>query len=224
MKIAVFSNGERGSRVMEALSGQHNVYPVGPDEDCNSRPFWAEFASQRFDLGICAGFSQILKKSILDLPKYGFWNCHAGPVPKYRGGSPLNWQIIDGAEFIGISLLQMDEGIDTGPVISRTSFLRGKDNIAEIHEKVNALFPHMVLNALSKIDDLKPEPQPESKAYNRQRSDADGEIDLSWKGEDIVNFVDALCEPYPGAFLRVRDGKILRIWKATIDEDPKATV
>ena len=62
-------------------------------------------------------FPYIFNKELLDTPKHGSINLHGGRLPKYRGGSPLNWQIINNEKYIGISIIQMDEGIDTGPIL-----------------------------------------------------------------------------------------------------------
>lgn len=219
MKICVFSNSPRGDAVMFELRHKHEVVHVGEDQDIKAPSFWAWFAKNRFDVAICAGYPHIIGRSLLDLPKYGFWNCHAGPVPKYRGGSPLNWQIIKGEEHIGITLMQMDEGIDTGPVIATERFERGDMNINQAHGVVNTLFPKMVMEALDNIDTLTLRPQGESDDYVKQRNDEDGEIDLArMTAHDIKNFVDALSHPYPGAWIATVDGKKLRIWDVTVTD------
>ena len=73
--------------------------------------------SKNIDINLVCGFPYIFNKELLDTPKHGSINLHGGRLPKYRGGSPLNWQIINNEKYIGISIIQMDEGIDTGPIL-----------------------------------------------------------------------------------------------------------
>lgn len=69
------------------------------------------------DLGLVCGFPHIFKESQFNIPKYGLINLHAGKLPKYRGGSPLNWQIINNEKYFGISVIKINKGIDTGDII-----------------------------------------------------------------------------------------------------------
>ena len=209
-------NGERGHKMFWALQGAgHNVVGV-PDMDVNAATFIKSMRDWDTDLFVVAGYPRIFKKELLGVPKLGTWNCHAGPVPEYRGGSPLNWQIIDGKEDITISLLRMDEGIDTGPVIDTRTFYLGKDEtIKDAHDYANTMFTHMVLAAL-RFGAIKVFPQPKSMAYRKQRSDNDGEINMAWSVERIHNFVRALTHPYQGAWL-IRNGKKIRVWSTSTE-------
>ena len=193
----------------------HNVYTVGNHNDVNSPSSLKLLRELGPDLFIVAGFPQIFRKEILSIPKYGAWNCHAGPVPEYRGGSPLNWQIIDGKEKIGISLLLMDEGIDTGPLIAaREFFLSKEETISEAHWKANHLFADMVEQALNEFPPVVMQ-QPISSLYRKQRKDDDGEINPAWDKARALNFIRALNHPYPGAWIRLDNGERLRIWEAS---------
>jgi len=215
LNIILFMNGKRGEMVLNALHVQgYNTYAV-PDTDVNDPKFIEDVKTYKPDLFIVAGYSRIFKKDLLMVPKMGTWNCHAGPVPDYRGGSPLNWQIIDGKDVLGVTLLKMDAGIDTGPVLLERQFrLAPHETIADAHKKANTLFCMMVLQALR--EKPKPKPQPKEGTQRKQRNDDMGEIDLSWDGERIVNFVRALTHPYPGAWIE-KDGKRIRIWSASTD-------
>ena len=204
MKIGILSNNPRRCQaVMVACSG-HDV-SWNHEHDYGS-----------LDLLIVAGWPEILKPEGFEAPKFGTWNCHAGPVPEYRGGSPLNWQIIDGRTVLEVSLLKMDEGIDTGPVINISQIdLYPTDTVKHAHEKADWAFRAMVEAALRNFPPAT-EPQPESDAYRPQRTDDMGEIDLTWGPERIHDFVRALTRPYPGAWIDF-DGKRLRIWETSLD-------
>lgn len=220
MRITLFYNGlsnggARGWAVKDVLF-DHQVTMVDASVDVNSEKFleWCEEAPR--ELFIVAGFPQIFKPSLLSVPKHGVWNCHAGPLPEYRGGSPLNWQIIDGKEVLGVSLIKMDEGIDTGPIIDQTGFtLHHDETIREAHAKANLAFASMVSRALKHFPPS-PMPQGESQArYRKQRTDADGEFLLTWPPELIHNHVRALTHPYPGAWFRSGDRKV-RVWSTSL--------
>lgn len=118
--IVLFYNGERGKAVRKALFGAGHEIQVAFTPQ--AFPTVDQLRAEAPLLSIVAGFPIIFKKDMIGVPKYGTINCHAGPVPNYRGGSPLNWQIINGETQIWVSLLRMDEGLDTGPVIASTSF------------------------------------------------------------------------------------------------------
>ena len=93
------------------------------------------------DLFIIGGYPQIFKKKIFQIPKLMTINLHGGPLPSYRGGSPLNWQIINMKKNIGISIIKVDQGIDTGPIIADARFpFRKHDDIATIHKTANKIF------------------------------------------------------------------------------------
>ena len=182
-------------------------------------------------VGICCGWSKILTAAELSIPIWGWINCHAGQVPGYRGGSPLNWQIINGVSLLGVSVLKMTEGIDDGPVLAEQAFaLLPHEDISHAHSKANALFAGMVPKVLERI--IAGE-QPERRqpgippTYWHQRNDSDGEIDWTWPAERVHNFVRALTRPYPGAWVRVPpngDDRLYehraRIWKTSLDCPP----
>tara|TARA_B100000315_G_scaffold206803_1_gene201360 strand:- start:516 stop:1034 length:519 start_codon:yes stop_codon:yes gene_type:complete len=97
---------------------------------------------KKTDLGLVCGFPHIFKKHHLKLPNYGLINLHAGRLPKYRNGSPLNWQIINNEKYFGISVIKIDEGIDTGDIIFEKKFkLLNRYTIEDLHRIANNSFP-----------------------------------------------------------------------------------
>ena len=173
-------------------------------------------------LSIVAGFSKIFEENLINLPRLGTLNLHGGPVPKYRGGSPLNWQIIKGEKKIGISIIRMNELIDGGEIIKIKYFkLENNDDISKVHHKANKLFSSMVLKLLPVIfkGHIKAIKQKENKAkYWHQRSDQDGKI--NWSTMNVLqvhNLVRALTIPYKGAFSYHNKEKV-RIFKTKISD------
>jgi methionyl-tRNA formyltransferase len=209
MKVMMLGSGARHDAVRAAvLQAGHEIV-----------------SHETIQVGVCVGWPQILKAHELALPIWGWINCHAGPVPEYRGGSPLNWQIINGASLIGVSVLKMTEGIDDGPVLAEQTFnLLPEEDISHAHAKANALFAGMVPQVLERIALGE---QPERRqigpaTYWHQRDDSDGEIDWSWSAVKVHNFVRALARPYPGAWALTRNPRNLaqdhlRVWKTSLD-------
>jgi len=147
------------------------------------------------------------------LPKYGTINLHGGALPKYRGGSPLNWQIINNEKNIGISSIKVDGGIDTGPIILQKKFkLKFTDDISDVHNKANHYFPFLAKKSIYKlVNNKKLTIQNKSKKnYFKQRSIKDGKI--IWNkmtNLQIFNLVRAVTNPYPGAFCYNNKEKII---------------
>ena len=148
---------------------------------------------------IVAGFSQIFKKSILKKSKV-ILNLHAGKIPQYRGGSPLNWQIINNEKYFGLSILKVEKGIDTGPIyLQKKYLLKSKFTIKDLHKKANIEFSHMINYVLLNINKIKPLNQKKSNSkYWKQRNDLDGKIDFNnFTGFKIHRLNRALQDPYP---------------------------
>jgi methionyl-tRNA formyltransferase len=180
-----------------------------------------DISDVRPQVGVCAGWSEILTAEKLALPEWGWINCHAGPVPHYRGGSPLNWQIIEGMRLLSVSVLKMTPGIDDGPILAMSSFeLAPDEDISHAHAKANALFAALVPEVLDRIATGRVEEREQNEAgarYWHQRNDSDGEIDWTWSAERVHNFVRALTRPYPGAWTLHAAGYPQRIWKTSLD-------
>lgn len=239
-KILLFLSGNRGLELYKELIKQgisivglvstnktaiiDNKVPVLTLKNKNWTKLTKFIASKKPDLGIVAGFSHILPNDILKIPRYGFWNLHAGSVPKYRGGSPLNWQLINGEDQIGLSILKMTPGIDDGSVLSSTKFkISNVDTILDLHFRANQLFPIMLLPLLSNVPKslLNAKDQSRSGAkYWHQRNERDGQIDwINSNSQQVYNFVRALSKPYPGAFGVINGRREVRIWQVMVDEN-----
>ena len=158
------------------------------------------------DLNIICGFPYIFQKKLINLNKYGTINCHAGKLPKYRGGSPLNWQMINNEKKIGLSIVKIDTGIDTGGIVNETSFVNKKKyTIQNLHLIANKIFPRLVYSSIKNVL-LKKRLKKQSKnksSYFKQRSARDSLIDLkTMTYKQLDCFVRALQDPYPNAYFR----------------------
>ncbi|WP_024954308.1 methionyl-tRNA formyltransferase [Sulfurospirillum arcachonense] len=171
------------------------------------------------DLILVLGWYYMLPKSTRKLSKYGAWGIHASLLPKYAGGAPLNWAIINGEKETGVTLFHMEDGVDDGDIIAQKSFtIEHEDTIKEVYDKATIASKEILLEVLFEdIKNIKFIPQDKSKIeIFPQRKPEDGKIDLSKSSIELYDFIRAQSDPYPGAFIETRDGKKLIIEKARL--------
>lgn len=170
------------------------------------------------DICIMVGWYWIVKQELLDMVPEGWLGIHASLLPKYRGGSPLVWAIINGERESGISLFYFDNEIDTGDIVAQKRIEIGIDEtISDILLKVQSLSVEVIRETYnSLIDGTAPRiPQDHSHAsYVAPRKPTDGRIDWNLRNVQIYDFIRAQTHPYPGAFCFTPFGETLRIWKA----------
>lgn len=171
---------------------------------------------ENFDLGIVCGFPLIFPRKIIKRFKYGMINCHAGRLPFYRGGSPLNWQLINNEKKFGLSVIKINNTIDGGPIIIEKTFkLSNKLDINDLHYIANNSFPKLVYKSFKiifKKQKLKKQDEKYAKTY-KQRSFKDSKMNIKkMKFVEVDCFVRALQNPYPNAFLKTK-GKVYKIQK-----------
>lgn len=179
----------------------------------------------KVDYLICSGFPYKIPVQILETASVIAINCHGGPLPSYRGGSPVMWQIINNEKFIGLTIHELTSEFDQGDILMERSLPNiSYLDIREVQLLVNRSFEEMLSsffkNPKSYIDSKKPQ-SIENARYWHQRNESDGLID--WRrltAEDVNHFVRALSSPYPGGYNYLSDGEILRIWKVEVDSVP----
>ncbi|MFC1977760.1 methionyl-tRNA formyltransferase [Chloroflexota bacterium] len=165
----------------------------------------AQLADFQPDVIVVAAFGQILPQSVLDLPTYGCINIHPSVLPKFRGASPVAAAILAGSEITGVSIMLMDRGLDTGPVLARAQIpISAQDTTGSLTAKLSLIAAQLLLEVLSGWfrGELAPQPQNDAEAtYSGEFSKKDGEIDWSLPGEDIWRRVRAF-HPWPGCYTR----------------------
>ena len=175
-----------------------------------------ELRSYGADIFIVAAYGQILSQEILDMPPLGSLNIHGSILPKYRGASPIQRAIIDGEEKTGITIMQMDAGIDTGDMLYKKETKIGpEDDFETLHDRLTLLGGEAVVEALTLLEQgkLKPEKQDESQScYAPLISKEMGVIDFSRPAISIDRLIRGMT-PWPSAYTGLR-GKQLKIWKA----------
>lgn len=170
------------------------------------------------DIIITCAYGQIIPKEILDYPKYGCINVHASLLPKLRGGAPIHRAIIEGHAKTGITIMYMDEHMDTGDILSQEELIINNDfNVEILHDKLSIMGKELLLKTLPDIIEgtIKPIKQDNDKAtyaYNIKREDE--LIDFNKKSLEIYNQIRGL-NPFPGAYA-VLDNKIIKIYNSRI--------
>jgi methionyl-tRNA formyltransferase len=170
------------------------------------------------DIILVMGWYYMVPLKIRNAAKHGAWGIHASMLPKYAGGAPLVWAIINGESSTGVSLFKLDDGVDDGDIIIQQEIpIEYEDTIKEVYEKVTIVSKNILLQALNSIDIIVPIPQDKTLIeVFPQRNPDDGEIDFSKTSKEIYDFIRAQSTPYPGAFFRTTDGKKIIIEKARI--------
>lgn len=176
----------------------------------------AQLAGFQPDVVVVAAFGQILPRSVLSLPTYGCINVHPSLLPKFRGASPVAAAILAASEFTGVSIMLMERGLDTGPVLARAQIpISGRDTTGSLTVKLSLIAAQLLLEVLPAWfrGELTPQPQDDAQAtYCAEFSKKDGEIDWSLPVEAIWRRVRAF-QPWPGCYTRWQ-GRQLKIIEA----------
>jgi methionyl-tRNA formyltransferase len=176
----------------------------------------AQFRALDADIAVVAAYGLILPREILEAPKAGCINVHASLLPHWRGAAPIQRAILAGDEISGVTLMQMDEGLDTGPMLSRhTLDIRGK-NAGEVTDEMAKLGARALVEWLE--NPTPPEPQPVAGAtYARKIDKAETRIDWSKPAKEIERQVRAFA-PSPGAWFEA-NGERIKLLEAAIGTD-----
>ncbi len=239
MRLVLWANGNRGVRCLEQLvrdgsppslvvvhtgskpswyasvaqaAARLDIPTIAP-ADPNGKETVERLRRETPELFVLAGFGPILRRPVLDIPKRLTINLHGGRLPEYRGSSPMNWALIYGEDSFTLSIIRVDEGVDTGDVLLERSFpISQDDTIVDLHRTANEAFPEMLSEVIGRIveDKLEPRQQDPARArYFPLRFPDDGLVlwDL-YSAEQIHNRIRALRPPYPGAFTFYRRRRV----------------
>ena len=174
------------------------------------------FRALNADVAVVAAYGLILPKPILDAPKMGCINVHASLLPRWRGAAPIQRAILAGDEVSGVTIMQMEEGLDTGPMLLKRELeIDGKDT-GQVTEELAKLGAKALTEWLER--QTPPEPQPEAGAtYAKKIDKAEARIDWSRPAEEIERQVRAFA-PQPGAWFEAK-GERIKLLKAGVVED-----
>lgn len=166
------------------------------------------------DAVVIIAYGQIIPQSLIEIPRLGWVNLHASLLPKYRGAAPINWAIVGGETGTGVTTMQVNAGLDTGPILLRRETEIGPDETApELAERLAEMGAPLMAETLQKLGAgaLVPQPQDNSQAtLARLLKKEDGRVDWSWTAQTVYNRIRGL-QPWPGAFTTFR-GKMCHVW------------
>ncbi len=196
--------------------------PVLQPRRARDEEFIAQLRALQPDLIVVAAYGQILPQTLLDIPRLGCLNVHTSLLPKYRGAAPIQWAILDGESETGVTIMKMDAGLDTGPMVSTTrTAITPEDNAQTLHDRLAALGGELLVETIPDYaaGKIVPTPQPaEGATYARKISKEDGLIDWSQPARALWNRVRGFT-PWPGAYTHLNsDGapRLLKIWLAEV--------
>jgi methionyl-tRNA formyltransferase len=168
------------------------------------------------DLIVVAAFGQILKPAVLDLPPYGCINVHASLLPRWRGAAPIRAAILHGDQQTGVTIMKMDPGVDTGPILAqRATPVLPEDTPETLGDRLAQMGAELLLETLPTYlaGELQPKPQDETQAtYAPMLKKEDGLLDFSLSAQELARRVRGL-KPWPGAFM-LWQGQRLKIQRA----------
>lgn len=226
--VAVYTQPDRKSgrgqklqfSPVKSLAKQHNI-PVEQPSSLKSEQALATLQSYAPDVMIVAAYGLLLPKSVLDTPKKGCINVHASLLPKWRGASPIQQAILAGDTTTGITLMQMDEGLDTGSMLAKLECeILSTDTAQTLHDKLATLGANLLKQELANIlSSPHPLAQNDNQAsYAGKISKSSAKIDWSQPAEYIQRQVRAY-NPWPIAFSTL-DGENIRFWETALNTDP----
>jgi methionyl-tRNA formyltransferase len=230
--LAIFTMPDQRAPLISAYRGfddlgQRHGVPVYKTGDINSHQSISIMRSLEPEIIYVIGWPRLVKRAILDLPSKGCVGIHSSLLPKYRGGAPVNWGLINGETEWGISLLYLDDGPDTGDIIAQERFpITLEDNCKTVYNKATEASIRVLKQFVPLLTQgaapRKPQDDAQATLYP-QRKPHQGEIDWNQTALQVYNWVRALTHPYPGAFTFLPDGRRLFVWQAEIPPHNNST-
>jgi methionyl-tRNA formyltransferase len=196
-------------------------------EDVNSATSLSQIRYQKPDLMVVVAYGQILKKPILELPELGCWNVHGSLLPKYRGASPIAAAVRDLQKRTGVTIMQMNEGLDTGDILGKVATrIRPGETTGLLHDRLAKKSGPLLLYLLErakkgKLKSARQNSQEASVAPRMKKED--GKIDWAKNPEEIDAHIRAM-QPWPGAYTWIPDGqdqKMLKIFSVILSRRAK---
>lgn len=175
--------------------------PVRTPRNFRAEEDRAAFAALGADVAVVVAYGLILPQALLDAPRHGCLNIHASLLPRWRGAAPIHRAIMAGDAETGLCIMQMEAGLDTGPVLLRaTTPIGATETTGALHDRLSEMGAALILEALDRLDTLSPEPQPEAGVtYAAKIDKAEARIDWSRPATELVRQVNGLS-PFPGAW------------------------
>jgi len=229
--IAVYSQPPRpaGRGKKERLSPVHEFatkigIPVYTPDNFKGKDERQKFKNLDLDVAVVVAYGLILPQEILDGPKYGCLNIHASLLPRWRGAAPIQRALMAGDAETGIGIMQMEAGLDTGPVLLEKRLpISADDTAASLHDKLSILGAKAILDALENLKERKATAQPaEGISYAKKIDKAEAKINWDKSAEELKNHIHGLS-PFPGAWTDKFGGRV-KILEAEVIQNSEANV
>ncbi len=193
------------------LDVRHPVSLRSPEEQ-------TAFAALNAQVAVVVAYGLILPQSILDAPEHGCLNIHASLLPRWRGAAPIHRAIMSGDSETGVCIMQMEAGLDTGPVLLRSQTpIRAEETTAQLHDRLSEMGAALIVDALGKLADLTPEPQPENGVtYATKIDKSEAKVDWTRPAIEIDRQIRGLS-PFPGAWTEI-DGERVKLLASRLSE------
>jgi methionyl-tRNA formyltransferase len=191
------------ARALEmGLDVRHPVSLKGVEEQ-------AEFAALGADVAVVVAYGLLLPQPVLDAPKYGCLNIHASLLPRWRGAAPIHRAIMAGDAQTGVCIMQMEAGLDTGPVLLRKTTEIGTEEVtSELHDRLSEMGAALIVEALERLPELTPQKQPaDGVTYAHKIDKAEAAIDWQAPAAEVDRKIRGLS-PFPGAFVEIEGVRI----------------
>ncbi len=196
--------------------------PVEQPPSLRKPPYAESLRPLGLDLAVVVAYGKILPPDLLAVPRFGCWNLHGSLLPKYRGAAPIQWAIVEGERETGVTLMQMDAGLDTGPMLlARSVAIAEDDTSGTLHEKLAPVGAALLLEGIARLREgrLVPVPQDDARATLAPMLDKEaGRIDWSQPARRVRDRIRGV-DPWPGAYTTL-DGEPLKLWRPSLAEGP----
>ena len=195
--------------------------PVYQPKKVREEEFQAVLRELNPDLIVVVAFGQLIPKSILELPRYGCVNVHASLLPKYRGAAPIQWAVIDDEKESGVTIMKMDEGLDTGDMIAKAVVpLAADETGGSLFDKLSQIGAQLLIDTIPALEAgtavCEKQPQESPTPYAAMLNKKMGLIDWNQDASVIECLIRGL-NPWPSAYTYLK-GKTLKIWQAKVVE------
>ena len=180
----------------------------------------AELADLNADIAVVVAYGLILPQAVLDAPRLGCLNIHASLLPRWRGAAPIHRAIMAGDAQTGVCIMQMEAGLDTGPVLLREATGIAPDHTTgALHDRLSAMGALLVVEALRRLPDLTREPQPaEGVTYAAKIDKAEARVDWAQPAASVARQINGLS-PFPGAWCDVAGERVKLLAAVVADGD-----
>lgn len=213
----------RGKKVqhtpVKEIALEHNI-PVFQPKSARNQDFIQEIKQFNPDCIVVAAYGNILSKELLEIPPYGCINIHASLLPRHRGAAPIHWSVINGDDKTGITIMQMDEGLDTGDMLLKGEIKIENRTTGQLHDILADMGGRLIVEALEKLETngIQPVKQnDEGASYASMIDKKMGKIQWEKSAYEIECLVRGL-NPWPIAYTTY-DNTIMKVWEAEVLEE-----